>query len=56
MDTVTLSDKHCSYCKHYYSKVVEDKAYMYCKLHKRRITARKRYCKQYERESNSYRG
>jgi len=38
-------DRHCSECKHY---EICTNFYMYCKVLKRRITARKKPCKHYE--------
>ena len=37
-------DKHCSVCE-YYETV---NYFMYCRLLKRRITARKKYCKNFK--------
>lgn len=37
-------EKHCSLCRYYWT----GHGYMYCTFHKKRITARKKFCKQFE--------
>ena len=41
--TIKNQDRHCSLCSHYWS----GNGYMYCRLLKQRITARKRPCSSY---------
>ena len=46
IENLTDEDKkHCSYCKHYCS-LVDNR--MYCRFHKKRITARKKACKEFD--------
>lgn len=44
----TIDDRHCSYCK-WYATVPP---FMYCTFYQRRITARKKPCKNYELDNN----
>ena len=39
-----LNDKHCSFCRHYWSGHQQ----MYCRKLKKGITARKKPCKHYD--------
>ena len=41
-----MNNKHCSYCKHFWSK--PEVGQMYCCKLKRRITAKKKHCKYFE--------
>lgn len=48
-----MSDKHCSYCKYFWSNPQVEQMYC-CKL-KRRITAKKKACKYFKSHVDSER-
>lgn len=45
-----MINKHCSYCKYYWSN--SNVGQMYCSKLKRRITAKKSSCKYFETKKN----